>query len=375
MKTLIFLSNLIIFIAISGVQAIANPDSSTNTELKKTVVKEFPANASTKLEVSNKYGKIETSVWDKASIKIVGTIITRAGKKSTAQDKLDMISIDISQSGNVISANTTIDSKSSGWWSGWFSGMNNAEMEINYLIHMPDYIDLNFENKYGNIYLSDLKSRVKINLKYGNIEANNIDNDFTVNLAYSKATAGTVKDLTANLAYSDYRGVQAGKVNVTSKYSKFYLDQGGDITSDSKYDTYKLGTILSLINSGAYDDLKIKSVNSADIQTKYSGVEILSLGNNLNMDISYGSLLIDDLKTSCKSIDIKTKYAPVKIYGMIPSKVEIDGKYFEAKLGSDFIEKTRIDDKQYKQIKGFKISEKGNTMIRIVTSYGDVYMK
>ena len=375
MKTVIFLFNLLPAIVFAADSGVTSPDSCASAELKKMVVKEFAANKSTKLEVSNKYGKIETFIWDKATVKIVGTIITRASRQSTAQEKLDNISIEINQEGNIISAVTSINNKSSGWFSGWFSGISGAEMEINYAVHMPEYIDLTLQNKYGNIYLADVKSKVNIDLKYGNMEANNIDNNLVVKLAYSKATAGIVKDLDAQLAYSDYRGVQADKVTINSKYSKFYLDQGGNVTSDSKYDNYKLGTIQSLVNSGAYDDLKIKSVNSADIQTKYSGVEILSLGNNLNMNISYGSLLVDDLKTSCKNIDITTKYAPIKIYGTIPSKVEIDGKYFDAKLGNDFIEKSNVTDKQYKLIKGYKISERGNTFIRIQTSYGDIYMK
>lgn len=375
MKTKIYLFKLLMLLTPIWVGATVNPDSCTSHELKKMVVKEYSVNKSTRLEVSNKYGKIETSVWDKASVKIVCTVITRSGNKSTAQDKLDNIQIDISESGNVISAVTSIQSKSTGWFSGWFSGMSSAEMEINYMVHMPDYIDIRFENKYGNIYLQDLKSKTDIILKYGNMEANNIDNNMNLTLAYGKATAGIVRDLTAQLAYSDYRGVKADKVNVTTKYSKFYLDQAQDVVADSKYDSYKLGTVMSLVNTGAYDDMKIKSVNNAEIKTKYSGVEILSLGQNLNMDISYGSVMIEDLKTSCKNIEINTKYAPVKIYGVIPSRVEIEGKYFEARLGTDFIEKTRVDDRQYKQIKGYKISEKGSTLIRINTSYGDVYMK
>lgn len=352
----------------------ASTDSCQSTELKKVVVKEFSVNKNSSLDVINKYGKIETKIWDKQSVKIEGTVIVKGRSKSSAQEQLDKITVEISQSGNVISAITNIESKASGWFSGWGNSFNNTDMEINYMISMPSDLDINFENKYGNIYLQDLKSKVNINLKYGNMEANNIDNNLKVALAYSKATAGTVKDLNVQLAYSDYRGVKAENVVVNSKYSKFYLDYASELNSNSKYDSYKLGTISVLSNQGAYDDFKVRSVNSADIKTKYSGVEILSLGSDLNMEISYGSVRIENMKTTCKSVEINTRYAPVKIYGVVPARVEIEGKYFDAKLGSDFIEKSRVSESSYKHIKGFKISEKGSAVIKIVSSYGDVYM-
>ena len=159
------------------------------------------------------------------------------------------------------------------------------------------------------------------------------------------------------------------------KDPKVSLDNVSSFTSYSKYDSYRLGSIVNLKVNGAYDDYQISSLEKGDFKVKYSGIEVSSLSHILNADISYGSFLIQNLKTTFKSIDINTSYAPVKIYGLVPTAVEVQGKYFSAKLGDDFISKFSDKSNNGTHIKGYKISERTNSTIKIVSKYGDVYIK
>lgn len=349
--------------------------ASLDFELKKAYSKEFGADKSTLLEISNRYGKIEIKTWDKAAVKIDVNVIVKASSKSKAEEKMEQIKVTLSKNGNNVTGITEIGNKEKSWWSGWTDFGNNAKMEINYDIYMPADLTSIIENKYGNINLPDLKGKTTINLKYGSLQARDISNDMLLDLGYGKATAGIVKNLSGTLSYSDYRGTAAGVVILTTKYSKVHLDNVSTLTASSKYDGYKLGSAGTVTFTGSYDDLQIQSVNTATINSKYTGIDIASLNNTLTSDISYGSLKIENLKTTFKNITVNTSYAPVKIYGSVPAKVEISGKYFDADLGSDFISKSNIKDGSSKNIKGYKTSEKTSASIKISTSYGDVIIR
>ncbi len=344
-------------------------------ELKKNYTKEFSSDKNTVVELSNRYGKIDIKTWDKSAVKIDAVVIVKAGSKSKAEDKMEEITVQMAKNGNNVVAVTEIGSQNKSWWSGWMNFGDNVKIEINYEVYMPADLHSIIENKYGNIYLPDLKGKTSINLKYGNLQAKDITNDLLLDLSYGKATVGIVKNISGTLSYSDYRGTAASVVILTTKYSKVNLDNVNTLTASSKYDGYKIGTAGTITLTGAYDDFQVGSVNTATLNVKYTGVDILSLSNALTSDISYGSLKIENLKTSFKNITVNTSYAPVKIYGSVPSKVEISGKYYDADLGSDFILKHNVKDGSSKEIKGFKTSEKTSSIINIKTSYGDVIIR
>lgn len=369
-----FKTILLVFFSICWFGVFASK-STERIELNKRVTKEFASNISTTLDVNNVYGKVTLKTWNRSFVHIDALVTVKASSKSTAQEKLDEISIILKQSGNNISALTEIASSNSSWWSSWWSGSSNVNIEINYTIQLPENLKINLENKYGNIYLPDYKGKTSIILKYGNLEGKNIENDLMLELSYGKATMGSVDNIVGDIAYSDYRGINSNSAKITSKYSKVYLDDVSSMTSTSKYDQYKLGDVGTLTMTGAYDDLEVSSLSSGTVNVKYSGVEILSLSNSLNMDISYGSLVVSNLKTSFKTMNINTSYAPIKLHGMVATKVVVNGKYCDVNTGADFIQKTRSSQGSSISLIGYKISERTNAQINITSKYGDVIMK
>lgn len=344
-------------------------------EINKRITKEFASNVATTLDVSNVYGKITLKTWERPYVHIDALVTVKANSKNTAQEKLDEISIIIKQAGNNISAVTEISSSNSSWWSSWWNSGNNVNIEISYTIQLPETLKINLENKYGNIYLPDYKGKTEIILKYGNLEGKNIENDLLLDLSYGKATMGSVDNIVGNIAYSDYRGIHSNSVKINSKYSKVYLDNVKSMTASSKYDQYKLGDVGNITMTGAYDDVQISSLTTGTLNVKYSGIEILSLSNALNLDISYGSLVVNNLKTSFKTMNINTSYAPIKLYGMVASKVVVDGKYCDVNTGVDFIQKTKSSQSNSLSLIGYKISDRTNALINITSKYGDVILK
>jgi hypothetical protein len=344
-------------------------------ELKKFYTKEYSVNNGDNVSINNRYGKIDVKTWAKQSVKIEVHVIVKASSKSKAEEKHEEIKIYMDKTGDKVSGRTEIESSNQSWWSSWWINDTNVKLEINYTVFMPENLDSFLENKYGNIYLPDLKANSNIVLKYGNLQANNIWGDCIMELGYGKATFGTLRNLTATIAYSDITCTSADAMVITSKYSKLQADQLKKLIATSKYDTYKIRASEQLTLTGAYDDIEIGSVYNATVTLKYTGLDIDNLGGSMTANLSYGSMTIQALKNSFKKMVVSSSYAPIKIYGSVPAKIDISGKYFDANLGSDFIATKRDVDGSSKFIQGHKGSDRANASITINTSYGDVMIK
>ena len=344
-------------------------------EMKKFYTKEFNVSSNDRVNIDNRYGKIEVKIWQKQSVKIDVNVIVKASSQSKAEEKHDEIKIYIDKSGNGVSGRTEIESSNQSWWSSWWNSDTNVKLEINYTVYMPDNQETSLENKYGNIYLPDLKAKSSIVLKYGNLQASNISGDLMLDLAYGKATASQLKNLTTTIAYSDLRFTAADALVITSKYSKVNVDQLKRLVSTSKYDSYRVLSVDHLTMTGAYDDIEIGNVNHATMTLKYTGLDIDQLGGSMTTDLSYGSMTIQSLKPSFKKLIASTSYAPIKIHNSVPSKIDINGKYFDASLGSDFVASNRVVDGSSKVIQGYKGSDRTGASITISSKYGDVMIK
>jgi len=347
----------------------------SDTELKKAYSKEYSADKNTVVEISNRYGTVDVKSWTNNAVKIDVTVIVKAGNQSKAEAKMKEINIMMSKNGNNVVANTEISSTNQSWWESWWGSTGSIKIEINYIVYMPSHLQVMIENKYGNIYLPDLSGKTSINLKYGNLQAQNISADLLMDLSYGKATFGNVKNLKGTISYSDIRGTAADAVMLTTKYSKIYIDNIKSLIATSKYDTYKIGNTNTVTMTGAYDDIDLRNLASGTFNLKYTGMEIASLSNSITTEISYGSMTIENLKTSFKQMVVNTSYAPIKVYGSVPCKVDVSGKYFDADLGADFVSKEKVNEGNTKMLKGYKGSERTGASITIASKYGDVVLK
>jgi len=347
-----------------------------NHELVKKISKEFSTSKNSTLSINNRYGKVELITWDKASVKIDVEIIVKAKNKSNAEDRMNDIYIDVSQSGSSIKGITSIESRNTSWWSSWWeSSDKNTEIEINYTVRTPSNITFDLSNKYGNIYLPNLTGKTSINLKYGNLEGKDISNDVQLYVSYGKATMGSMTQLQSNLAYSSLRCFNVGQCVITSKYSKIHMDDVENLTSNSKYDGYKLGYVNTLKMEGSYNDFKVTTVQNAELTLKYTGIYIENQGNKLNVNLSYGSLTVDNLLPEFRSMNVSSRYGPIKINSFVPTKVNLSGTYCSVKTGANFINSSRAESGNSIQVVGHKIKSSAQAIITITSSYGDIILK
>ncbi|MGZ3836322.1 MAG: hypothetical protein ACXVB0_22585 [Mucilaginibacter sp.] len=300
-------------------------------EKVKNYNKTYPMDANDRLNISNQFGKVMVSTWNKSEVQVDVQIKSYSDDDHTAQKMIDNIDISDNKSGDQVSFSTNFGHGSNGSIWDLFSGQNNHHrVEVNYTIHMPAKNALSIRNKYGSTEIPDMDGRVSVDCSYGSFVSGSLMGaDNQINVRY-----GSVK--LDNLASAD--------VNVS--YGSLDMGNVGSLNAGLHYSSARIG--------------KIK--NSASINGHYAGgIKIEGLDKDFksfSYSSSYSNLVIGIDNGTNATFDVTVRYGGFD-YGGVPIEIT---------------EKTPSDDsKGWKPTKNFKghIGKGGATM-NISTSYGGV---
>lgn len=140
----------------------------TYTERKK-IERSFPASSETRLDLSNKYGTVHVIPWRKDSVHIEIDLYVKSSSNTKLEKIIRNIDFEFTDTRYYIVANTNFGNN----YSNFFSDLKDIsgaiipsrnQVEINYTVHVPPSMNVNISNKYGDIYIDDMKGSVSINL-------------------------------------------------------------------------------------------------------------------------------------------------------------------------------------------------------------------
>lgn len=277
---------LLILISLSMTSYVfASNDYTKNFERKYTVKR------GTQLNIENKYGDVEINNWALNEVLIKATITAEAPNQSKAESVFRNISINISQSGDVIKAITQIKA----------DFKRGDKFNIDYEIFTPDYIQISLDNKFGDIYINAQTAQADINLSYGNLSTkkllplNNSDLN-SISLSYAKANISECSRAKLSLKYSEVDIANSQTLVVASRFSKLHLNNNTSLVADSKYDAF------NIINS-----------ESVQIKGEYSDIKAGSIHKSLSLNLKYGHCKITNVNSNFENISIDNQYAPTYI--------------------------------------------------------------
>lgn len=306
MRRLKFKTNLTFIAVLLSVSMLA----AGAKEYKKEMSREFNINSNGVVEIVNKYGNIDVHAWDQSTVKIDVVITVDAKNEEKANQTLDRIKIEFDESSARARAITEINTIKN--WKRWF-GNKSDKFQIDYDVYMPNSMELDLDNKYGDIYVPQMDNRVEINLKYGNFQIEEVNGDADISMGYAKGRLAGAQDVDLNMSYSTLRCGVLGDVSIDSKYGRFEADALRNLRSNSSYDDYKIDAAESITNSGKYDDLILGQVGSLDVNTKYTDIEVQQLDHEANLDMKYGGAKLYNIQPGFSSIDIDTEYANIVV--------------------------------------------------------------
>ena len=213
------------------------------------VRKQFPADRNTELIISNKFGNITFMKSNVDSVYICGTTRIDHSNQETGQKSLDLITMDISVSGDTLRINTIYDDRffSSPYKTG------RKGYSVNYTINVPVYINIDIENSFGNISLEDCEGRVKLRLSHGNLTAGSLarGNEKPLNnidIKHSNVKIANANWLIANLQHCPSVEISQGQALLfTSEYSTITLPYVNSVVLDSKSDLVSIGRVTNFV--------------------------------------------------------------------------------------------------------------------------------
>jgi len=333
---------------------------SAQDEVTKEFHKEFTAGDNTTLQISNKYGDVLITSWDKDQIVIDVKVTVEMPNREKAEKLISYIDVQFSESDNLVSAKTVIDDKFN--FSGWGSG--SRKFSIDYTVKMPVNTDLTLSNRYGNTDIDDLTGLLNLDIKYGDLTA-------------GKLIRGNVKPLSRlAIAYGKGSIEETGWLDMNLRYcGSTTIDKSQALLVDSKYSKLVIGETSSVVGVTKYDNLRIESINNLILENGYTEVNIGTLNKKLEYEGSYGSFTVERIPAGFESINVETHYMGVRLGIEDNASYNLDARvsYGGLKYNEDnFSAHRRIIENNSNEVTGTVGKEGTTSTVKVIASYGTV---
>ncbi len=319
---------------------------------QKIIKKAYYVNSNAGINIDNSYGNISVSTWDENKIELDILIKVTGEKEKWVNKRIDEIDVIISALTNMVTAKTIIEESN-------YNNNGDNSFEINYVIKIPKNGSIKLNNKYGNIFTSDLMGNVNINCKYGKIVLGKLNgNNTKIDLGYCpKSTIEFVKNADIEARYSGLTINESVSLNLDSNYTDVVLDDCQNLIYDSNYGKLNLKKINSIKGSGNYMSLNIgELISDLSIETHYSKIAIGIINekaNNIVIEAGYSDLSVGYDVNFAFDFYLTTKYGNIKY----------DKDSFEVK-NSEITNSTKSIDGFYKK--------KGANKLNIKSMYGNI---
>jgi hypothetical protein len=348
--------NYKIIISIWMILLIFKSVSAQNESETRSFIKTLPVSNETTLEVSNKYGTIQITPWDKDSACIRAEIKAVANDRSKLSKMFEGIDVKITGSNFLVRARTEFTSNINTLFES-FKGMTSkiisydSHIEINYYISIPEYLNLKIDNKYGDVYMENSKGEFRMTISNGSFKANALGKNSSINMifcdarinsivsasieaSFSEVSIGETEDLSLNSISSRYDIRKAGMIRGESKRDKFFIENIGSLQGNSYFTDYKLSNLSKEINLttryGSFNaDFIEKGFESINISSNLSDVTLkFDQGSSYNLEIrrTNAFLVLPDksIKSQEKALnEDKKEFVTTGSVGRIPGKAKV----------------------------------------------------
>lgn len=322
-------------------------------EVRVEYHEKYPTNKNTNFKISNRYGEvtINTTTQDEMTIDVIVRVESSSVKKS--QDIMETIKIELSKNGNDISAITEIDGNLR-----W----NNVNVDIDYTINMPSYVNTKLELRYGDARIDELVGSFDAEVRYGNFRANVLQ---PANDKYTNSL---------RMAYCGQVSVKSfGKMNLDLSYSDAKLGSGNALNLECKYSDISLGDIAIVRADLGYSDMSLGSTLDASVDGRYSDMEFGAVNGSLVVDTKYGDIDVDMVGKNFELIKIEGGYSDIDVVVDNGANYKIDLSASYGDISFPRISVTDADNEGSSQfIRGYVADQNSTNEIIIESRYGDI---
>jgi hypothetical protein len=331
------------------------PLEPTFLEKKRVITKTFSVGPKDRLFVSNQFGEVRVSLWDRPEVRADILITATAATDEEAQELLEKVEINDERQGDQIRLVTEYEAPKPTWWA-WSDRRPEKKTEpaeqrgvrIQYALYLPRFTALEVKSRFSNTIIPEFNAPLTVQCNYGNVSAGQL--------------RGMQNDIRVSYGQAVIKALEKGKLAI--EYSKLMLDKANDLELDNKYGSMRIGEVDRLVAELSYTTGRIEAFKeSARMQLRYL--------NNFRLP---------PLPPGMKSVEINSKCSDVRLPVPPESNLDFDVTVnyadFRAPSGRViFTRKDEGDDQngRYQPRKTYvgKVGKGGGT-VRIVSNYGTV---
>ena len=254
--------------------------SAQSVSEKRSFTKSITLSRDARFEVNNKYGDIHITSWKKDSVAVKAEIEAFAPNQSRLQKMLDGIEVNISGTGSLVRAETVFGKEITVLLES-FKGITgkiidyDSRVQINYYIKIPDNVDINIENQFGDIFMEDNTGVISVSLSKGNFVAKSLNRISDLSLDFGDAEIGSVRSGKINSTFSKIKISQSEDISINSTSTRFDFGKAGKVNVESRRDKFYIGNISGITGISYFTDYKIETLTgTTDLELKYGSFEI-----------------------------------------------------------------------------------------------------
>lgn len=306
----------------------------------KMISKRYSVSPGTKIEITNKYGRVKINTWKKDSVVFEIKVKVEDKKLSKLEKTMGEIDFDFSSGQHYLIARTRVGENRSTLEREVINLketllQSDGKIDIDFTVWMPDGNPLKVENKFGDIFMDDYSGELEINLSNGNLKAHDFTGKTTLTFNFADATINQVKNARINSNYSELYIKKAERLNLTGKSSEFDLDLVKELTTDSRRDKFRIQEVTSLNAKGSFTNYRIDElIETGSIKTEYGDIFIEKVNQN------FKSVYIES-----KSVDCELAFHRASAFGfeILQTKSQVS---FAPEIKRD--KETVLDEKEKK---------------------------
>ena len=247
-------------------------------EKEKTIAKSFKVDSRTTVEVTNKYGRVDVKNWAKDSVRFEIAIKAIGRKEGDVIDMMNYASFDLEQSVGYVTAETQFGQSLSGLKREIFElkgELSNQKITIDYTVYAPARCRLTINNKFGDVYLGDVESDLRVNLSHGDFRAHSIKKGKKLELSYGSAFIDFIEEAELELQAYTLEVAEAEELRMNSRASEVTIDDINILEVEARNDKYSIAKSKKITGNLNLTNLKVRELTGkVDLLTRYGAVEI-----------------------------------------------------------------------------------------------------
>jgi hypothetical protein len=173
----------------------------------------------------------------------------------------------------------------------------DKKIEINYEIYVPENINLEIYNQYGDIILEEVSNKLKVVLSNGSFKTTEIKNDVNFKFKFVNAMMSDIQNGFIELKYSNINIGSAKEINMESKSSEINADEIEILKLNSSRDKIDIGSLSYVYGTSGY-----------------STIHISKLKNEMDCYFTYGQVTVNSMDDNVSLIDIDSERTDIKLF-------------------------------------------------------------